>query len=242
MGPEEKKTTIKIRIRSKSRSTSRDRTLKMLISNLTESVFRPTLSNTSGSATSPVGGGDTFCCCCYCGVATAISRCIGGGGGGEVLAPRGRMRVAGRVIRLDRGGDVVGMDRGRVGRDVERTKRSRCSASCRTWVRALRHPMVGRAVPSLSPCASFRSSWSRPCGPCPCRALIPCERSASLCLQSRRSLLTLACDAFSRMASVSRTDPVAMRCQLRVGVCNRTRSWFPCIAFAYGLARAGYLS
>jgi len=50
------------------------RTLTMLISNLTESVFRPTLSNTSGSATSPVEGGDTF----YgWGVAAAKSRGIG---------------------------------------------------------------------------------------------------------------------------------------------------------------------
>lgn len=47
----------------------------MLISNLTESVFRPTLSNTSGSATSPVGGADTSCCC---GVAAPKSRGIGG--------------------------------------------------------------------------------------------------------------------------------------------------------------------
>ena len=61
------------------------RTLTMLISNLTESVFRPTLSNTSGSATSPVGGGDTCCCCCCRGVAATKS----GGIGGRVLVLAG---------------------------------------------------------------------------------------------------------------------------------------------------------
>ena len=79
MGPEKK-----IKIKSESGPAPGqpmgDRTLTMLISNLTESVFRLTLSNTSGSATSPVGGGDTCCCwcCCCCGVAAAISCGIGG--------------------------------------------------------------------------------------------------------------------------------------------------------------------
>jgi hypothetical protein len=43
---------------------------------------------------------------------------------GEVLAPRGGMRATGRVIRLERSRDVVDVDRGRVGRNVEERRRA----------------------------------------------------------------------------------------------------------------------
>ena len=83
MGPRKPKSEI--RTRDNKGRKEENLTLTMLISNLTESVFRPTLSNTSGSATSPVGGGDTCCCCCCRGVAAAKS----GGIGGRVLVLAG---------------------------------------------------------------------------------------------------------------------------------------------------------
>ena len=127
---------------------------------------------------------------------------------------------------------------------------SRCSASRRTWgcwARAQRRPMVGWVAPSPSPsvCACFRSA-------CLARAVLVLVLAGhpkgeprrlandppSRAFQSRRSLPTLACDAFSGMGSAFRADPGAMRCRSRVGVRSRTRSWFPCIVLACGLARA----
>ena len=95
----------------------------------------------------------------------------------------------------------------------------------RVGPRPRRHPMVGWAVrsPSLSHCACSRARSSRPCClyPFTCnssqtRASTSCEQPAESYLQNRRSLPTLACDAFSAMASVSRADPGAMRCRPRV--------------------------
>ena len=152
----------------------------MLISNLTESVFRPTLTVTSGSATSLVGGSDDVEI--YVAVAAAAtsmyqSRAVsgaesssrssqvnarGGWAGHPVAAWKRRHRVGPWARWTKR----------------RRTKKSACFASRRTWWMPSSPGLGPGAATRWSAeqfllllfvfCAWFiRSRWSRPCGPCP---------------------------------------------------------------------------